>query len=92
LSFEKLADLPDSSCPQCGYTMNSATNLYGDADKPDAGSFGMCLNCGQLLVYSANGQLRKPTRDEVSEVMDDPAAWHTIEKSQLLIKQRGRFK
>jgi hypothetical protein len=81
-------NLPISYCPTCKYEMDQATNVYGGG-VPDKGAFSVCLNCGQLLIFSDDLTLRKPTLEEIIDVIKDKPAWRMIEKAQHIIQQRG---
>lgn len=44
----------------------------GEADdSPDPGDATICLYCGGLMVFSAELTLRKPTRDELEQMLAD---------------------
>lgn len=84
-------DLPRSTCPQCRYKLNSATNMHGGRKEPDEGCLSVCLNCGQLLIYGADLTLRRCSSSEIAELMKDRDVWRTIELAQDFIRKRGPF-
>lgn len=60
---------------------------------PEDGDFSLCLNCGQVLRYEANQALRKATANDLRELMrETPEGWAQIEKAQIFIARRGRFR
>jgi hypothetical protein len=89
--FHSHGPLPLSRCPACDYRLDSATIFHGEDVLPEPRDFSVCLNCGQILVYRGDLTLRKATRAEISELMDDAEAWREIEKSQWFIAKRGKF-
>lgn len=82
--------LIESRCPQCNYKLTGASIIYGEDQKPEAGDFSVCLNCGQILVFDADLTLRKMSADKIRELMTDKEAWDTIEQTQMFIRRRGR--
>lgn len=68
--------------------MDEADAVHGSGP-PDEGDFSVCLNCGQLLTFTAELALRVPTREEVGVIMTNDAAWEVIERAQGIIKRRG---
>jgi hypothetical protein len=47
----------------------------------------ICLDCGALLIYDDDLQLREPTEEESVELMEDPI----IKQAIAYVKARGRF-
>lgn len=59
----KVELLPESLCPTCGYQMDSAT-VVGPAEPhrhPASGDVSLCLRCGEVLEFDAQGKLQVPT-------------------------------
>jgi DNA-directed RNA polymerase subunit RPC12/RpoP len=88
-AFKDYGPLVESRCPQCNYKLTAATIAHGEESAPSGGDSSVCINCGQLLTYEADQTLRKASAEEVRELMEDAAAWATIEKAQLFIRRRG---
>jgi hypothetical protein len=44
--------LPVNVCPTCGYEMEAATSLKDKSDRPEPGSFTLCLKCGEIFVFT----------------------------------------
>jgi hypothetical protein len=84
----------ESRCLQCNYKLDGSTHVQGGAPSlPEEGDASVCLNCGQVLTYDAELHLRKITVRELGELMaENPEGWATIEKAQMFIRQRGRFR
>jgi hypothetical protein len=80
----------ESRCPQCNYKIDAATKVHGEEAAPECGDNSVCINCGQVLTYQADLTLRKATAQEISELMDNSEAWATIEKAQVLIRERAK--
>jgi hypothetical protein len=58
--------VPQSACPFCFARLDAATSIRGFVPTP--GSYSICLDCGRLLVFTADLELRKPTMEEHLEV------------------------
>lgn len=68
-----------NQCPNCGYLCGAAAPLAGSADvPPEAGDFSLCLNCGQLLVFTAGMGL----------AFGDPAGLAAEQRQQVAAAQR----
>lgn len=77
--------LPPSFCPGCRYRMDAATAAEGD-HRPSVGDYSVCLNCGEILRYSAGLCLCRDT----SNLADlDEEGRRTIRQARRLIIQRG---
>jgi hypothetical protein len=82
----------ETRCPQCEYRLDASGRFGEDEGSPEKGDASVCLNCGQLLIYDADLRLQKATVRDIGELMaETPEAWATIEKAQMVIRQRGRF-
>jgi hypothetical protein len=80
--------IPQSFCPACDYRMEMADNVHGGG-APDPGDCSVCLNCGQLLIFTDDLTLRVMTAAEVKEWMSDAEAWRAIDQIRRTIEQRG---
>lgn len=60
-------------CPYCGHITTHATPARDDERGPVEGDATMCIRCGEFAIFafSAAGNMRKPTRDEKSDLDDD---------------------
>lgn len=47
--------LPLTLCPACGYVLDDATGLT-TGGRPQLGDVGICLSCGAVLIYGADGR------------------------------------
>jgi NMD protein affecting ribosome stability and mRNA decay len=88
-TFKTFGPLIESLCPQCDYQLTAATIAHGDEALPEKGDASVCLNCGQLLIYESDLTLRRARVEELRELMQDADAWATIEKAQIIIRERG---
>jgi DNA-directed RNA polymerase subunit RPC12/RpoP len=84
--------LPEARCPQCDYKLDAATIAHGEDSAPSPGDCSFCLNCGQVLIYSAELIARKPTAQEIHDLMENAEQWAVIEKAQRFIEKRGRYR
>jgi hypothetical protein len=73
--------VPESACPKCGEpldTVGCATDL--DESPPAHGDLTICLDCGTVLCFEADLQLRTATAAEIAEgppeLADFAAALH----------------
>lgn len=62
--------LPKSTCPECSYTMDSATDAGGGRAEPEAGDFSICLNCGACLKFNDILVLEPIPPDELAGIND----------------------
>jgi hypothetical protein len=60
-------NIPTSNCPRCGYEMNLASSPWRDDDdeKPKAGDYSICMQCGAALVFNPNLTHRLMTDEEM---------------------------
>lgn len=66
-----------SRCPWCHVKFDLATHVGGKAGKgpparPKEGDFTLCIQCGEWCVFTASGDLRKPTHPEFEEIAKEP--------------------
>lgn len=55
-----MAFVAASLCPNCGDMLDAATHTSGDFSvQPSMGDASMCLNCGAILIFDKNMQLRR---------------------------------
>lgn len=45
-------------CPECGWTLDSATKLEGDGGGPKVGDITVCIGCASVLEYGPKLKLR----------------------------------
>ena len=71
-------------CPTCGYKSDSHAAVGPKPAQPKPGDAGLCLRCGQVLIYEIDMvglRFRLPTHDELDERIQDDriatvlAAW-----------------
>lgn len=56
---------PTSRCPACGYVIDRASSVEGDAT-PTPGDFSVCMDCGAVLRFDAALRVRLASGDEVA--------------------------
>lgn len=61
--------------------------MHRGGQLPSPGAFGICLNCGALLVYNADLSLRLADPSELELL--DANQFSTIKAAQDVIRQRG---
>ena len=77
-------------CERCGYAFDSASHVEDDEQVPEIGDVTVCLQCGQPMIFEADGprrlgdgelrQLDHVTHVAVAGAMDvqrraDPKGW-----------------
>lgn len=55
-------------CPLCGKTLDHGTHVRKENARPKAGDFGICLDCGAILVYREDLGVRLATQAEKDEL------------------------
>jgi hypothetical protein len=80
-----MLSLPINKCPECGYEMDEAAPVDGDEKvQPIAGDISICLNCGEVLIFTEALALRRA--DKTEELPEDAVA------AQMFVRNRGRYK
>ena len=67
-----------SMCPHCGALHDGAARMDGDGQGPTEGAFGLCWECGDWTVYTADLQRRKPTDEESILLATEPELIHAM--------------
>lgn len=78
-------DIPVDCCPACGYVFEQASCGSKPGATPIPDDFTLCLNCGELLVFTDDLHQRLPSPDEFRKAQENKA----LSKVQKMIKQRG---
>ena len=60
----KTTRLPPASCPSCGKKLDAATHPTEDV-APSPGDVTICLGCQDLLIFTEELGLRRPTEAEI---------------------------
>ncbi len=58
-------------CPVCGGLNEAATGMTG-MEGPREGDASICLYCGALCVFNADGTIRQTTEEETARMLADP--------------------
>ena len=60
----KTTRLPPASCPSCEKKLDAATHPTGDV-APSPGDVTICLGCQDILIFTEELGLRRPTDQEL---------------------------
>jgi hypothetical protein len=77
--------IPLNQCPFCDYTQKATTCASTPDAKPHPGDLSVCLNCGEITVFSADLTQRLPSPSEYKEAWEMPE----ITRAVAGIKLRG---
>lgn len=58
-------------CPYCGKKHNATTSTTGD-HLPKPGDITICIECANVLLFNDDLTTRKPTDNELEEIMHFP--------------------
>ncbi len=81
--MKKATNTPLQRCPSCGYRMNAATHVRGEA-VPRPGDLSLCWGCGTVLIFDeALRSVLPPTDFELTsdiqaEVTEARRRWNEI--------------
>jgi len=64
--------IPKSTCPKCGYLLDTSTSVFDDCTVPKAGDVSLCLACGEISVFNKDLTLRVPTKTESEHILHNP--------------------
>jgi len=68
----KVSDIKHE-CPHCGYLLDAATACdLNDETEPKTGDMSVCIDCGEVCVFTDHLHLRKPTDSELLEIAGTP--------------------
>jgi len=60
-------------CPGCRRTIQAATSTVpSDPAPPRPGDVGICIGCGQVMVFTGHGHVKAPSSQEQAELARDP--------------------
>ncbi len=60
----KTTRLPSATCPSCGKKLDAATTFDEDVE-PSPGDVTICLGCQDILIFTEELGLRRPTDQEL---------------------------
>lgn len=70
---------PATLCPHCGYAMDAASSMQGEA-VPDPGDWSICLRCAGVLQFDATLRPGLPALGAYEALrLADPEHWEAIE-------------
>lgn len=82
----KVARFEPWHCASCGYAMDAASEIFGDA-LPDEGDIALCIRCAEMHILD-NRRWRSLTDDELIDLpLDDK---QRISEVQLSIRARNK--
>ena len=71
-------------CFGCGYEFDAAAAINNDRTaSPQEGDFSICIACGEPAIFTADGSLRQPTKEEAAELWQNPEVvlpWQSIQR------------
>jgi RNase P subunit RPR2 len=70
-----------SRCPGCRQTIQTATSTdLRDRSAPRAGDVGICIACGQVMLFKDHGRVEAPSSQEQAELARDPDLRRAIQE------------
>jgi len=67
----KTTRVPLAICPRCGYILDAATATeFNPEASPEPGDVTICVKCRSVLIFDAKLIPRKPTHEELGEIID----------------------
>jgi hypothetical protein len=82
----------DCTCPNCGARLDGHDTTDGELAIPANGDTSLCIYCGSLLVYEGIGEnltLRKPTAEELHDMLASPDIQHALQAWRLVASIHG---
>ncbi len=77
--------IPTSLCPACGYAMDRASALEGDA-RPREGDLSVCFGCGAVLTFDASLRHKPVTTPELAALQrEDPDTFGRLQAAHRLV-------
>lgn len=84
------SQIPSSACPYCERVYAVTTSVGGKAS-PQPGSWAVCVNCAQFLVYDDDLTVRKPHQGEVASMTrSHPGTRRLLDRAAAMVRQRDR--
>lgn len=74
---------PGTQCRRCQHRLDSATN-FRDPKGPAAGDVSVCIGCGCISIFNADGTLRVPTAAEFKKFEVHPDVVKMVNAVELL--------
>lgn len=66
-------DVPEHSCPKCGYKSDCVSIAFeNETPIPRPGDLSLCLCCGAMNVFTKDLQLRLPNAKEQEWILNSP--------------------
>jgi len=82
-----MVKMPDSPCPFCGKKLNQAASSEDPDLVPCENDISICIKCGEVVIFKADGSLRKPSQEEAAEFENDEDIQHEL---NLVHRMRAR--
>ncbi|WP_155290396.1 hypothetical protein [Rhodococcoides fascians] len=80
--------MTERHCPHCNTAVDSTVPVGQPDNRPDPGDVNVCVYCAGVSVFTADG-LRKPTLDEASEFLLEPAVRRAVRTVESIILKRA---
>lgn len=75
-------------CPTCGVLLNKATPV-GHEQRPGPGDVTICFQCGEILLYGENLELKIPDLNDWNNLRQCPKEFlHALEAQRMVRAQR----
>jgi hypothetical protein len=71
-------------CRRCGQNNNAATNTTNEEVTPDEGDVSVCINCGEISMFTAEGKLREPTPEEFTLLAKSKEVLSLVQATQTI--------
>ena len=76
-------DITESNCSQCGYAMDRASTVFGEAAAARPGDISVCWKCAHITRYADDLALVELTQAEVIDLALDPVFVENYRKFKL---------
>ena len=91
----KSTEIKRAPCPFCGRAVNRTASFFNDT-RPSPGDVSICAYCVQISLFDGNLNLRRPTPEEFTALLEDDqmrreivTAQQTIKAALAELKKRG---
>lgn len=69
-ALDTITEVPISTCRKCGRRNDCASGT--DGARPTPGDVSICIQCGEVSLFTDAFDLREPTPEEADEIARDP--------------------
>ena len=80
----KSREIFTQECPTCKYQLSSAASFKdGESIEPQVNDVGLCLKCGEMLMYDKEGKLVVPTLAFIMELPKELSNYITFAQHEI---------